>query len=364
MVLNAKQRHVLKKFVKNLKDQKAMHTEFVSVYVPSGYDLNKIIAHLQDEQGTASNIKSRSTRQNVQDALERMIQRLRLVKKTPPNGLAIFAGNVASMDGKTDIQVWDIEPPEPMNIRIYRCDKNFVTEYLEEFLHAHNSYALVVLDRRDATLAYLKGKSINVVKKTHSEVPGKFRAGGQSAQRFSRLREGAVIQHFKKVAEHMKEEFLESDIKGIILGGPGTTVNDFMNKDYLTGDLKKKIVGTKDLSYTGEDGLQELLDKSQDLLANEEIADEKKIMQEFFSILGKEIEKVAYGKDDVEKALRMGAVDTLLLSEDIDDKIIEKFSEEAESMSSNVEIISTETREGVQLKQMGGIAAILRYPIH
>ena len=74
-------------------------------------------------------------------------------------------------------------------------------------------YGLVVFDSRDATIALLKGKAIQVLKTTHSEVPGKMRAGGQSAVRFARNRELAQKAHFKKIAEYMKEEFDKEKIK-------------------------------------------------------------------------------------------------------------------------------------------------------
>tara|TARA_Y100000310_G_C20702665_1_gene831425 strand:- start:3531 stop:4631 length:1101 start_codon:yes stop_codon:yes gene_type:complete len=365
MALTAQQKLHLKKLIKDLHSHRAPHTEFVTVYVPHGYDLIKIIQHLQEEQGTASNIKSASTRKNVQNALEKMIQHLRSIGKTPPNGLAVFSGNVAAGEGKQDVRVWSIEPPVPLNTRIYRCDKMFVTDLIEEMLVEHNVYGLVVLDRRDAVIALLKGKTIVPLKKTHSEVPGKFKAGGQSAQRFERQREGAKKDHFKKICEHMKDQLLSlgNNLKGIILGGPGTTVGDFMNKDYLTGDLKKKIIGTKDLSYTGDFGLQELLDKSQDLLANEEIAIEKKIMSRFFKQMLDNHKKVSYGEAATLKALEMNAVDVLLLSEAISEDKIFDLEEKAQEGGAEVKIISVETREGVQLKDLGGIAAILRYEV-
>ncbi len=365
MSLTAQQKLQIKKIVKELKTFKAPHTEFVSVYVPAGYELSKITQHLAEEQGTAANIKSASTRKNVQTALEKMIQHLRLYPKTPPNGLAVFSGNVAAAEGKQDVRAWSIEPPVALNIRIYRCDKNFVTDILEEMLAEHNAYGLVVLDRRDAILALLKGKTIIPLKKTHSEVPGKFRAGGQSAARFARIREGAYKDHFKKIAEYMKEQFLPlgNNLKGIIIGGPGTTINDFLGHDYITGDLKKKILGTKDLSYTDDFGLQELLDKSEDLLAEEEITREKKIVHRFLQELRDNYKKVTYGEKATIKALEMNAVDILLLSEAIeDDKIIE-LSEKAEAEGGVIHIISVETREGQQLKDLGGIAAILRFEI-
>lgn len=364
MVIGTKQRFELKKIIKELSRHRGRHTELVSVYVPAGYDINKIINHLSQEQGTAANIKSTSTRKNVIDALERMIQHLRLFKATPTNGLAAFSGNVAEREGQSDVQVWSVEPPVPLNVRIYRCDKEFVLDILESMLESKNVYGLVVMDRRDATIALLKGKALVPLVKTHSQVPGKTRAGGQSSVRFARLREGAKVEHYKKIADYMKEQFLTmKELKGIIIGGPGVTVNDFMSKEYVTADVKNKIIGVKDLCYTGEFGLQELLDASSDILANEEVAQEKKLMQDFFKLLNTKAGMVSYGKDEVMRVLGMGAVDKLLLSEELDDSVIEEYEKKAEEFGSEVNIISTETREGVQLKEMGKVAAILRYEV-
>ncbi|HII71314.1 TPA: peptide chain release factor 1, partial [Candidatus Woesearchaeota archaeon] len=144
-------------------------------------------------------------------------------------------------------------------------------------------------------------------------------------------------------------------------GGPGVTINDFLRHEYVTTELQKKIIGTKDLSYTGEFGLQELLEKSSDILASEEVAQEKEIMNVFFNHLAKRPGMVSYGKEHVMKLLEMGAVDKLLLSESLDEDIIEEFEKKAEELGTEVVIVSTETREGVQLRDIGKVAAILRY---
>jgi len=164
MSLTEKQRHDLKKFIKDLEQYRGRHTEFVSVLIPTGYDMNKIINHLSQEQGTATNIKSTATRKNVIDALERMIQHLRLFKRTPEHGLAAYAGNVASSTGQIDLRVWSIEPPIPINTRIYRCDKDFKINILREMLDSKEIYGMIVLDRRDANLAVLKGKGRKLAK--------------------------------------------------------------------------------------------------------------------------------------------------------------------------------------------------------
>jgi len=186
-----------------------------------------------------------------------------------------------------------------------------------------------------------------------------------SAARYMRLREDAAKDFYKKVASLVKESFFENreNLKGILVGGPGPTKYDFVDGDFITQDLKKKIITIKDLSYTDEFGLQELVEKSEDVLANEEISDEKKIMRQFFEKLSTEPGKISYGEKEVKRILEMGAVEVLLLSESLSDEKIDEFEEIAETLGTTIKIISTETREGVQLKDMGGFGAILRYEL-
>ncbi len=364
MSISENERFHLKKVIKELDSYSARHTEFVTVYVPVGYDLNKIIQHLQQEQGTATNIKSAQTRKNVIDALERMIVHLKLFKATPKNGMAAFSGNVAAREGASDVRVWTIEPPIPIQTRIYRCDKNFQLDILRSMLEAKEAYGMIVIDSRDAAIAVLKGKTIIPLIETHSHVPGKMKAGGQSSVRFARNREIAVNGHFKKVADIVKDQFLSMEgLKGILVGGPGPTKYDFVESGQITNELKKKIIAIKDLGYTGSFGLEELLEKSQDVLAHEDVAEEKKLVSRFLEMLAIKPELVRYGEANTLKALEMGAVDILLLSEALDEQKIEQFEITAKAFSTTIKIISTETREGAQLRDIGKIGAILRYPI-
>jgi len=169
----------LESVVEELEQYKGRHTELITVYISAGHDVNSVQRQLEAEKSTAKNIKSTGTRKNVTEALEKIVRHLKSLKKTPENGLALFCGNVSKSEGQQDLQLWDIEPHMPIKIRLYRCDKEFVLEPLKEMLEVSEVFALLVMDRKEATIGLLEGKRIEVMQKMTSGVPSKVRAGGQ-----------------------------------------------------------------------------------------------------------------------------------------------------------------------------------------
>src|SRR3989338_4477982 len=113
----------MKAVLKELEKIRCRHTELVTVYVPAGYNINKVADQIVNEKSTANNIKSKTTKNNVIDALDKVLNHLKAYKETPKNGLAIFCGNVSKFEGAADIELWGFEPPEPVTVRLYRCDQ-------------------------------------------------------------------------------------------------------------------------------------------------------------------------------------------------------------------------------------------------
>ena len=403
----------LKRNLERLASREGRGTELVSLYVPPGRQVSEVVSMLNNEYGTASNIKSTTTRKNVQDAITKVTQRVKLFKKVPENGLVIFCGAIPQNGpGSEKIETYVISPPEPIQVYLYRCDAKFHTEHLREFLKEKETYGVIVLDASGAAFATLRGKRLDTVKQITSGVPGKFRAGGQSARRFDRQREAKMQDYFKRVGEHANEIFLPiENLKSLILGGPGPTKFDFEKGNYLHYTLKEKIVATIDTSYVTEQGVEEAVDKSEDILRRIRYVEEKRIMQKFLREIGQDTGLATYGENEVRGHLKAGIVNTLLLSEDIDlvrvtvkcgscdyikhetmkmnqvtefeqnissnacpkcsvptlavaevKELIDELAELAEETGTNVEILSGETEEGQMLKKsFGGIAAILRY---
>lgn len=354
----------LEEILQELEKYKGKHTELVSVLIPAGYDVNSVQRQLEAEKSTAKNIKSTTTRKNVTDALDKIVRYLKTLKKTPKSGLALFCGNVSHVEGQQDLQLWDIEPPLDLKNRLYRCDKEFVLDSLKEMLEVEEVFGLLVMDRKEATIGLLEGKRIIVLQKMTSGVPSKVRAGGQSAARFSRITEGLTKEFYKRIAEEMKKIFFNmGKLKGILVGGPIPTKDEFIDEEYLVTKLREKIIGRVDIGDSDESGLKELVARAKDILASQEIIYEKKILERFFETLGERRDLATLRKDETEKALKYGAVEVLLLSKDTDKLIAKKLKELAENTGANVEIISLDTEEGIQFKNLSGIGAILRFRI-
>ncbi len=354
----------LEEFVEEMKQHKARHTELITVYVPEGFDINLITKQLESEKSTCTNIKSTTTRKNVQDALESLIRITKGMRKAPENGIVLFAGNVSKTEGQDNFITEAFEPPEGLNVRLYRCDQIFVLEPLEEMLEVKELYGLAVIDRKEAALGLLIGKKIKVLQKFDSFVPGKTHKGGQSAQRFGRIREGLAKEFFRKVAEAMKKQFFNmKNLKGILVGGPGPTKEDFLKEGNLVTALQDKVLGVKDIGYADEHGLDLLVECSGDILAEQEIIYEKKILEKFFDMLGKQKDKTVYGAKDVEKALGFGAVETILLSKKLKKPDIKKFEKKASETGVKVELVSIDTEEGQQFWNLGGVGGMLRFKI-
>jgi peptide chain release factor subunit 1 len=221
-------------------------------------------------------------------------------------------------------------------------------------------------------------------------------------------------EYFTRVGKHADEVFLPiENLKGIILAGPGPTKFDFQKGDYLNYQLKNKILDVVDTAYVEEQGVKEVVEKAPDIMRKVRYIEEKEIMQKFLYEVGHDTGLITYGEVEVRKALEAGAVRTLLLSEDLDisrvtikcnacgyeekhtvknsemaafeqglsgkpcakcqapsytiaDKqdIIDDLAQIAEYSNTDVEVISTETEEGLMLKNaFGGIAALLRFKI-
>jgi peptide chain release factor subunit 1 len=406
----ASRRLRLKMALEDLREMKGFGTELVSIIIPPDRQVSDARQLLQNEHGQAANIKSKGTRKNVQGAIDSALSSLSKIKNAGENGIALFVGSIIVGNNRNRmINVLVENPPQPLLSFRYRCDSTFELTQLEDMLIDRKSYGLFVIDRSEAAFGIATGKRIHVQEHLVSNIMGKHRQGGQSAQRFERLIEEAAHKFFKRASEHACDYWLPNleNIQAIIVGGPGATKDFVVKNDYFHHEIVKIIAKTTfDVGYSNESGIRELVGNAGQMMGEIELDAERKVMDVFLSELIKTHPKATYGQQMVKQALDQGAVQKLLISEALrkntitlqcagcrhqwkitigrmeampncpscdvsGDKakelenvsLIDELSVMAVKSNTELVYISVDTEEGSQLMQgFGGLAAILRYP--
>jgi peptide chain release factor subunit 1 len=401
----------LKMALEDLREMKGFGTELVTIIIPPDRQVSDARALLQNEHGQAANIKSKGTRKNVQGAIESALSTLSNYKNAGENGIALFVGSIIIGNNKNRmINVVVEEPPQPLISFRYRCDSVFELTQLEDMLVDKKSYGLFVIDRSEAAFGIASGKRIHVQEHLVSNIMGKHRQGGQSAQRFERLIEEAAHNFFKRASEHASSYWLPNleDIQAIIVGGPGATKDFVVKNDYFHHEIGKKIAKTTfDVGYSNDSGVRELVENAGAMMGEIELDAERQVMNVFLGELVKSAPKATYGEKMVREALDQGAVGRLLISEALRKNsltlqcgscnhewdvsigrsdaipdcpsckasgdnakelknvpLIDELIVMASKSNTEVVYISTDTEEGSQLLYgFGGLAGICRYPM-
>jgi peptide chain release factor subunit 1 len=401
----------VRKLISELSNKEGRGTELVSLYVPPRKPVHEVIANLREEWGTAGNIKSDTTRNHVQDALTKTMQRLKLYRAAPETGLVIFAGALPTNGpGSEVVNVYEIVPPKPVNAYLYQCDDHFHLEWLKDMLREEKVFGLLVIDASEAGLGILSGDNLEIPDVLTSGISGKTRKGGQSARRYERGREMELTYYYHRVAEHATRVFIDNaKVTGMIVGGPGPTKEEFLKGGFLHYELQKKVVAVMDLGYSGREGVRELVEKASDVLKDVRLVEERKLVQKFLAEVNKQGGLAVYGLPRVLEALQKASAEVVLVSDDlntvkvearckkcgtvkseivqasrkiqkkqemasepctncgatdyegVEKDVVDVLEELAFQVGSKVEVISSGTEEGSMFRTFGGVAALLRY---
>lgn len=174
----------------------------VTLVIPPKEAIGNTMNFLNGEYSQAANIKSKQTMTSVQGAIVSTREKLKLYKQTPPNGLIIFCGTILMDDNKTEKKMTlDIEPFKPAQAFLYRCENKFHSDCLNYLLEDDEKFGFIVVDGGGALFATLQGNVRTILQKITVELPKKHGRGGQSANRFARLREEKRHNYVRKVAE-------------------------------------------------------------------------------------------------------------------------------------------------------------------
>ena len=312
----------VKKLIKNLEAAKGNGTSMISLILPPGTQISQVAKMLRDEYGTASNIKSRVNRLSVLGAITSTEQRLKLYNKCPKNGLVMYCGTVMTEEGKERKVNIDFEPFKPINTSLYLCDNKFHTEDLNELLIDDEAFGFIVMDGNGSLYGTVQGSAREVLHKFSVDLPKKHGRGGQSALRFARLRLEKRHNYVRKVAEMATQLFVpdgqKPNIQGLILAGSADFKSELMRSDLFDLRLKKIVIKMVDVSYGGLNGFNQAIEYSADTLGEVKLMKEKKLLQQYMDEISQDTGKYCFMVEDTLKALDLGAVENLIVWENLD----------------------------------------------
>jgi peptide chain release factor subunit 1 len=402
--------HKLRKLIAWLSDKEGKGSEFISLYIPSEKSIDEVVAFLKKESDSAV-VSSQNVRNCVQDTLKNVIQRLKLRKEIPENGLAIFAGTFSANDSKSEVlNVEELVPPEPVTAYLFEVDNHFHLEPIREMLRNLRVVGIIAMDSKEASYGLLNGEHFELIENITSGIHGKSGKGGSSQRRYERERDMELTNYFHRVAEHAAEAFLQKHkVTVLIVGGPSTTKEDFLAGDFLHYELKNVLLSVIDAQSAQSDGVREVLAKSSEAMKYMCMPEEKTIVQRLLAYIGKQDKLATYGLDSVLNGLKKGEVEVAIVTDktdiieiivvckrcglsrrkivnkekkvqtvqemisrpcvkcngieyEVEEKdIIDVLEDAASQTDARVEVISTESEEKAMLAALGGFAALLRY---
>ncbi|CAL1703401.1 unnamed protein product [Somion occarium] len=401
----------VKKLIKSLDAARGAGTSMISLIIPPKDQISRVSAMLTQEYGTASNIKSRVNRLSVLAAITSTQQRLKLYNRVPPNGLVLFVGTILTDEGKEKKVSFDFEPHKPINTSLYLCDNKFHTEALQELLESDSKFGFIVMDGNGTLFGTVAGNTREVIHKFTVDLPKKHGRGGQSALRFARLRDEKRHNYVRKVSELAVQHFITNDkvnVTGLVLAGSADFKTELSLSDMFDQRLAAKIIKVVDVSYGGENGFNQAIELAAESLANVKFVQEKRLIQKYFDEISQDTNKYCFGVEDTLKALDLGAVETLIVWENLDitryvlrnaageeiivhankeqekdrEKFIDKstglemeqvvepqsllewFADKYKEFGANLEFVTNKSQEGAQfVKGFGGIGGLLRYKV-
>lgn len=402
----------VKKLIKNLQAARGNGTSMISLIIPPGDQISRVNKMLSDEYGTASNIKSRVNRLSVLGAITSTQQRLKLYNKCPKNGLVIYCGTVVTDEGKEKRVNIDFEPFKPINTSLYLCDNKFHTEDLNELLMDDEAFGFIIMDGNGSLYGTVQGSNREVLHKFSVDLPKKHGRGGQSALRFARLRLEKRHNYVRKVAEMATQLFVpdgqKPNVQGLVLAGSADFKSELMRSDLFDQRLRDIVIKMVDVSYGGLQGFNQAIELSADTLGEVKLMKEKKLLQKYMDEISLDTGKYCFGLDDTFKGLELGAIEHLIIWENLDaerlvlrnnstseetvsylskaqqenenhfhdpetgvelevtekESLVEWFANNYKQFGCNLEYVTDRSGEGTQfVKGFGGIGGILRWKV-
>jgi len=223
---------------------------------------------------------------------------------------------------------------------------------------------LCAVDSDEATVALMGGFQTKIISRITENIPGKRLTDKDNI--------GAYQRFYSSIMNVIETLLTSNKINYIVIAGPGF-VKDHL-RDYIFSkkpELKNMII-TDTVSGGDVSGINEIIRRGAAIsaISKMRVIEHSNLIEEVLKRLAKDTGDVAYGIHSVKEAAVKGAVETLIITDELlraGDEVqrsgIHSLLETVESMGGDVNIFSVETPPGEQLKGLGGVAALLRFQL-
>ncbi|KAL3834776.1 hypothetical protein ACJIZ3_009512 [Penstemon smallii] len=192
-----------------------------------------------------------------------------------------------------------------------------------ELLESDEKFGFIVMDWNGTLFGTLCGNTKEVLHKFTVDLPMKHGRGGQSALRFARLSTETPHKYLEKTAELATQFYIDPqtsrpNVSGLILAGSPNFKTALSQSGVFDPCLQAKIMNIVDVCYGGENGFDQAIELSAEILSNVKFIQEKRLLGKFFEEISRDTFKYVFGVDDTLKVLEMGIVETLIVWENLD----------------------------------------------
>ena len=318
----------LKRTIKKLEAAEGNGTSLISLIIPGGKKISDYSQMLTEEMGKADNIKDRVNRQSVVQALTSAKEKLKnYTNKAPKNGLCLYCGNVLLPGNKMEKKIMiAIEPFKALNTKLYKCGDKFDVEPLKGLLESNERYGFVIVDGNGALFGVLQGNTKTILSQFSVDLPKKHGRGGQSSNRFANIRTEKRLIYTKKVCEETTRVFISNDrptVDGLILAGYADFKTNVYENSIFDIRLKPIVLKIVDIAYGGEQGFNQAIGLAQECFKNVRLVQEQQQLNKFYENITFDTGKVCYGVIETMKLLEEGAVEKLIVYDNLDYQMVE-----------------------------------------
>ncbi len=257
---------------------------------------------------------------------------------------------------------YDIDPPKKISKQLYRCDNKFHIDELYEQIRVYDGYGIILLSG-DITKFYLvEGCDQKLLGTIECNIKGKHGRGGQSQQRFERLRLEDINEYHKKIHEKLKLYFIDKEsnlpnIKGVIFAGPAKTKNFVADHDAFDYRLKNILIRMETTGELRENTIIEVIKKIDDII-NSENDEIKNIVNRFIESVIIDDGFAIYGQSEIFNCLEQKLLNYLIVTDNY--YLINKNKIDLYQGSNGCKLVITKSQ---LVETYGGIVGLYWYPL-